>query len=427
VTDKDLSIEADEIEVDFEPVENEFSSALEELEKRCAAQRIEFSRERYEGGTYGRVRLSSGREKRTVFIWSAEAAHRLLSTDFEQYVFVHGYDAICSYREGTIECALRVLGGPSVAMSRLLGDNSDSGTPTPLVLNSEDARYPILTIGQPSKEFTALLRPGPPRRFSLTVSNAPVSTNDAAVEYLIRFSNSLFFQIEQLFGSTFLLERERSRRLLTRKRVSNAREALQYPRTEYDPAAISLYWYALSARGLPLLQYLAFYQVMEFYYPRYSNLEARKRLMTIFKDPTFRGDRDDQVDRVISALLVSRSGAIGDERSQLRAVIAHCIQADEMRSYLTASSERSEYFTTKSSKRFHRIPLANQSADIRNDVADRIYDLRCKIVHTKGDVKNGQVEMILPFSAEADLMFHEIDLVQFVAKSVLIASSASLN
>jgi hypothetical protein len=176
---------------------------------------------------------------------------------------------------------------------------------------------------------------------------------------------------------------------------------------------------------MPLLQYLAFYQVVEFYYPRFSNVEARKKLTSILKDPTFRSERDEHVDRLISAIVVSRSGAIGDERSQLRSVINHCLDPDELRSFLQSDPDRESHVSGKNTKtRFHKIPLQNKTLDIRNDVSDRIYDIRCKIVHTKNESGDSDMDMILPFSSEADLITHDIDLIQFIAKSVLVSTSA---
>ncbi|OJY04249.1 MAG: hypothetical protein BGP04_02195 [Rhizobiales bacterium 62-17] len=60
-------------------------------------------------------------------------------------------------------------------------------------------------------------------------------------------------------------------------------------------------------------------------------------------------------------------------------------------------------------------------------MADRIYDIRCKIVHTKNEHADGEFPMILPFSEDADYLLHDIDLVEFVARSVLVASSDELN
>jgi hypothetical protein len=64
---------------------------------------------------------------------------------------------------------------------------------------------------------------------------------------------------------------------------------------------------------------------------------------------------------------------------------------------------------------------------LRNDVADRVYDIRCKIVHTKTDTRDGSVELLLPFSPEAEQLSFDIDLVQHLAQLVLVASSSPFN
>jgi len=112
----------------------------------------------------------------------------------------------------------------------------------------------------------------------------------------------------------------------------------------------------------------------------------------------------------------------------LRAAVNECIGANEIREYLTDSPNREEHFSGKAPKsKYHKIPLANKNADLRNDVADRIYDIRCKIVHTKNEHTDDELRMILPFSEDADYLALDIELVEFVAKSVLIASSGELS
>lgn len=56
-------------------------------------------------------------------------------------------------------------------------------------------------------------------------------------------------------------------------------------------------------------------------------------------------------------------------------------------------------------------------------MSKRIYEIRCKIVHTKADARDPEVELLLPFSKEADLLQFDIDLIQYVAQQVLIAGS----
>jgi hypothetical protein len=202
---------------------------------------------------------------------------------------------------------------------------------------------------------------------------------------------------------------------------------IAYPTAHFNEEAMSLYWYAKSAPTMPLLRFLAFYQSIEFYFPRYSQYEARRRVGNIVKQPTFRPHRDDDLDRLISAIQISRVGGLGNEREQLRSAVNECMSAGDVREYLTSSDELGAHFSGKGGKaKYHKVPIANKTADLRNDVADRIYDIRCKIVHTKNDPLIDEVPMILPFSEDAEYLLFDIDLVEFVARKVLIASSSEL-
>ena len=98
-----------------------------------------------------------------------------------------------------------------------------------------------------------------------------------------------------------------------------------------------------------------------------------------------------------------------------------------MRAFLTATDERKEKFSSKAKGLTeHKISINNPSADLRNEIADRIYDIRCKIVHTKSGTDEGDIELLLPFSNEAEQLYFDIDLVQYVAQQVLIAASSPL-
>jgi hypothetical protein len=85
----------------------------------------------------------------------------------------------------------------------------------------------------------------------------------------------------------------------------------------------------------------------------------------------------------------------------------------------------SEFFRTNPLQA-HRIPVNNGDMDLRNDVADRIYDIRCRIVHAKSESEY-EAEPLLPFSKESQEMSVDIVLVRFVARKVLIASGTPLS
>lgn len=405
------------------------SEKLELIKERCKKANIEFSEEKDpDGDKFGIVFLQSGRSKRRINIFWEEKADRLLSIDFENQRFLSGYEAIYCYKDRTIEAGIRSTSLAPSSVIRRLANNKDFVESESQIIklepNEPSNEKPIIEIGLSSNKFN-ILSGVRGSRFSIKMRNIRASQHDAALSELRSYSSSLFFQIDGLIGSTFILERERQRQRLPLPRKKQGIEVI-YPNSRYNEDAMSLFMYAKSARDMPLLQFLGFYQSIEFYFPRYSQNEARRRVGSIVKNPTFRFHNDDDLDQLISAIRISKANGLGSERSQLRAVLNECLAAEEVRSFFEESSDRVKYFASKSSG-YHNIPVSNKQTDLRNDVADRIYDIRCKIVHTKNEHSDEEsVKMILPFSDDAESLLLDIDLVQFVARNVLIAGSTDL-
>jgi hypothetical protein len=177
---------------------------------------------------------------------------------------------------------------------------------------------------------------------------------------------------------------------------------------------------------MPLLQFLAYYQTIEYYFPSYSQAEARRKIRNILKNPAFRADRDTDLGRILLAAGASGSG-FGDERSQLRATLNECLEPGALREFLSETEERVKFFSTKTDGLTDKkLQIRDENVDLRNEVADRMYDIRCKIVHTKSGGREGDVELLLPFSKEADLLYADIHLARFVAREVLVSASSPL-
>jgi hypothetical protein len=434
------SIDDDEEDEDDEQtsvLSPELVSAKSSLLARCKVAGLEVEDKFLPGEELQVVRVSMkcGRETRKISLLSEATIKSFLSVPFEKYGFISGIEAICSYDLGTIEAAVRPISNSNAPSSfiwrRFFGvDSSEKLESAKLDMPPGSEGLPHIELSLASTLFSKIVRGvGPVRRMTLKLSGVTAKTHDSALELLNKISGSLFFQLDMLSGVPLTLERERRRTPGTRtRRASGGVEDLQYPRVQYDKAPLSLYWYGRSAEGMPLLQYLAFYQAIEFYFPVYSRSEAQRKLKVILKDPTFRSDRDTDIARLLSAIYVSRTGAFGDERSQLRATLMECCDSEELRSFLEGEPSRKEFFSSKSrSQPYHRIQFANPSVDIRNDVAERVYEIRCKIVHTKTDSRDSALELLLPFSAEAEQLSHDIELVQYLANRVLVSSSTSFS
>ena len=97
--------------------------ALEKIIARCEKAGIEYKWgmgffEKYELLVY----IQGGTGKRAINIYDAESAHELLDSDFEKYVFVEGYEAICCYEEKFVEeviGSIRSGGSKEMILSRL--------------------------------------------------------------------------------------------------------------------------------------------------------------------------------------------------------------------------------------------------------------------------------------------------------------------
>lgn len=436
MTNEDALIEVEAEDEDEDIVEDpaEFNAAFNELKKRCDAVNIPCEERGEEDFRYALISLPAGREKRSIYFYSVDDVRRVLSVPFEQYTFLGNYLALCSYKEGVIVAGLRVLrpGSSQYFKRKILGqkaDGSDSSGNKHVEINHETTSSERILIGSIRDNLVALLPSSfqSDRGLVLKLENVQISQHEQALNLLERLSNSLFFQIDLAFDVPLSLARER--RPISRpgrKSDSNSPIEIHFPNSEYDDAPISLYWYARGAIGMPLLQFLAYYQSIEYYFPVYSQAEAQRKIRNVLKDPSFRVERDADIGRILTTIKGGNWG-FGDERSQLRATIQECLDPDTLRMFFTSDKKRVEFFTSKNKGLTERkIPMNNPNADLRNDVADRIYEIRCKIVHTKVGGQEGDVELLLPFSKEVELLYFDIELIQYVAQQVLIATSTLL-
>lgn len=437
MSEKETLIDED-IEEDYVDPE-EYERLKLKLKNRCDKAGLSLSEvqpddEEEEEDGYFVLELPSGREKRELIIWDFKDLKQILSVDFEKYIILNTYEGICSYEYNTIEVLVATLAKipPIILRRKLFGvrGSDDDSEEMEIEVLSIDANVK-LTLSPASKEIKALCSRVRHSMLSLKLSGLKVERHDDAVQIMKRVSGAFFFQLDLLFGIAFNVVRARHRPIFRRrlKGLGASFNDIIFPSHEYDDAPLSLYWYARSAQGMPLLQFLAYYQVLEFYFPTYFQAEARRRIKRILKSPSFRADRDADIGRVLLALSPKHGagGAIGDERSMLRSTLNECIDPGELRSHLSSDKKRIQFFSSKTKGlTSHKIPLANQSADLRNDVADRIYDIRCKIVHTKNDARDGEVELLLPFSKEAEQLYYDIELLRYLAGQVLISASSTL-
>lgn len=401
---------------------------LAEIENRAAAAQMKTGRtaDPVSGHPILEVWFSDedGRRDSRLRIGTLDRAEALLSTAFESFRSVSGYSAIFDPTTGSIEARIRPLDmvplrerPPFDERRELISEPSHPGKSIIL-----DSCSPLLSL---------LARPAglriPRAAPAVTFVGFPVRTPDEAKSVLDNVGTALMFELDLAYGVPLqiapaleFIPRSPARMLPTDGPPS-------FPRNAYDPEPVALYMYGREARGMPLLQFLAYYQAVEFYFPRYSEAVLRRRLESVVKDPRFNPHRDRDIGRLLSVTVGDGRRAADSERDQLQATIRACLQADEIRDFVSTGVRRTAFFADRRSPLTKRtIPLRDQDTDPRDAAANRIYDLRCKIVHTKDTSGQGEIDLLLPNSPEARLLREDIALLHLIATRVIVTSSHEL-
>lgn len=425
----------------LESIDEPLRTLTRQLISRCERAGIDYELKRFLGEEYHlQIYLPSGREKREIWVWSLTDAQKISDSEFEKYVFVQGYQAICSYEYGSIEAYIKLFGGKrpqliKLIFRRLLNIPYNKELITEdLVFKVEhkidDGNPIIITISPPTNNISVLTERRPDEGSGITIKmeGLKISNNAEATANLQKLANSFFFQILNAIGIPMMLEpyygelRTYGRIPIVRRRAKKS--LIAFPKYQYDTAPLNLYWCAASAFEMPLLRFLVYYQVLEFYFPIYSRKEAQIEVANILKDPGFNPDYPLDIGRVISAVSKTVRG-YGEERSQLRSTIRGCTQDKEVRELIDSSDLKSHFRADYKKLSPVKISIDNKDLDLRDQLAERLYDLRCKIVHTKAE--ETQKERILPFTEEEALLTVELEIIEFIARKALIANSKKLS
>jgi len=409
----------------------EIEDACRQFVDRALSKGLGVSSARYEGadGQFLRLSLPAGREEYGTNVIRFSELLNLLEQEFEAYSFVGNYRALCRYDNGEIEAVVSrqapdIFPSTGRFLSRRLFAVEHVGEPTDaeLVIKVTSERGVEIELSPASSMVNALLGHWRlrDRSWSLKMRGLRFDRNEQAVRLLETLSDSFLFQLDLLRDVPLGLVRRTSR---TPVPPAPTDETLQpeFPRQEFDHPPMILYRYGRHARGMPLIEYLGYYQCIEYYFPWYYSSELKEQIKGILKDPRFRSDRDADIGRIIEA---AKGVSTARERDLLRLTLRACVTVADLSSWFDRYSEAVNFFK-KSDLTEKTVNIRNQTTDLRDQVSDRVYDIRCKIVHIKGETVN--FELLLPNSPQADQLDHDIELARFLAQRVLIQSASALD
>lgn len=365
----------------------------------------------------------------TIEIAPVENENRILASKIEFFKFVTGYDSIYSPEEKVVEIGLSSFGTRNTTRCLdILGlkmkviPKEKSITDLGRVNFPEKFEDLSLSFGKASEEFTFLV--GSPifnelkESYSIVISDFPLLQHDEIKSFIDKQIGAFLFSIFRGNGiSIYPSYREFS--LEENPIPTHAKIDLKSPFLKVDHQPLQLYWYAKGSGRAPLLMFQAFYQILEFYFPHFSCLEAKSQIRLILKDPSFSTNNDDNLLKIIRS--AGNASPQKPEKDMLLATIENGVPFEDLKEFLEKTEGLHSFLSSKDAKDIGEPNLRQNLHDkeILKDIAFRIYFIRCRIVHSKDF--NEKASPLLPFSNESRNLINDLKLIEFLATKILIS------
>jgi len=189
----------------------------------------------------------------------------------------------------------------------------------------------------------------------------------------------------------------------------------------FNSDAIKFYLLGLTSR-VPELSYLAFYQVLEYFFVSVSNAQLYEKLANQIKDPKFTVSQK-QIDQLVQ--VVDKHKHQTDETEMLKNVLNKYVDEAELIQFISSYEKHlnQNVYSTKHNVFGTEITITLQENHTIGNTAKHIKETRNAIVHST-DRYEGEIRHI-PFTATTSEIERDIPLIKFLAERVIISSSSA--
>ena len=197
---------------------------------------------------------------------------------------------------------------------------------------------------------------------------------------------------------------------LFREKGENSRYTLDFEYKSFDDIPL-LYFNSAFQDTSIRIKFLSYYQVIEHYYVRANNLLFKKRFIEYgLHEPG-------KYDSYKMTSIIKRYNNASREREAIKLVLDRAIDIGEFKAWINAKTQRLEYYTQNADEFLCNlnIDLSKTDDKIISKIGERIYTLRCSVVHLKADIDK---VFYVPNLNDMKLA-NETPLMSFVAEKVL--------
>jgi hypothetical protein len=357
---------------------------------------------------------------------------------FESWRGIYGYHGYVDLGTNTLNCRVNAYLGDAqldrlgfVPVGGPLAE-AVAGTSQPRRLSVEGPRAGFRITLESASLNPGILVLSELRERGLVIVIEPADVADAvtARSKLVQLAGAAFFELDRRSDIRMHLARKTGGRLARGRRSEAQESSFRYPSKVYDENAVTIYQHArelASNRLVPMRSacYLAYYQVLEYFMPAFGRAEAMFRVRNHLLDPGFDANDDTRVGRLLNEVIASKR--FESERTQLRATLRACVTDQEMVAYFDSRESDAALLAGPGHISSVRRISRSDSTPLIDQCADRVYDIRCRIVHSKDATASGQSAAILPGSAEEVELDADVELIEYLARAVIAASGRDVD
>lgn len=369
------------------------------------------------------VEFPAGETSRHLFIHRHNCA-LFRDIPFGEYEFLTRYDAIWNRHLDTVEVSVENTGYVLQDPGHVVTDQ-ESGAELRLGSSSRVAQG---LLGR--KAYTLTLTLAGARIGSVDEAHAKLESIGAAFLFQAGLADGYLYSLVEITSAA-----EHPARYTLSDSTYKWRMELSFPHRRIEPEPLALYYYAGTLNsGFPLLKFLAYYQVLEYFFVRYSSIDVVESVSSVLIQSGFHS-HDVGLARKIVDHVQAEAGrrGFGSERAQLLATVTKCVDPESLRSLLTEHDHDGGALGNHLADRRRiagvaliRIGPGVKDAALLESLSNRIYDLRNRIVHAKQNSTDGGKEPLFPFSRESRALQPDIEVLRYVAASVLIKSAINI-
>ncbi|WFE23297.1 hypothetical protein O7621_08340 [Solwaraspora sp. WMMD937] len=258
-----------------------------------------------------------------------------------------------------------------------------------------------------------------PKAASIKFRFTAASSVELAIKKAEKIAASLFFELAALGRHTLRLHEPPKGRRRRLPKPQDYNKVPRYPPQYVDPRASSFFVGAADA-PTPLSAYLSYYQSIEYFLPYSDERTTIDRLRREIFSPGF--DLADNKSLLQLARAAGRQAG-KSERESFQNLLNFALSSDKAEAVFSSVQDRfKDHFGRRGPiSGVGEIHIQGKQAPLVSQIAARIYDLRCRIVHSKVDGGSTGTDPLFPTDPQVDQLQPDIELVQLVATEVITA------